>query len=104
MPNKVENVNQLIFEAIRSKTVLELRYHGYSRLVEPHAYGLDKHDEPILRAYQVSGGSESGERSGWKLLKVDEIRSLHATGTRFVPRPDYRLNDEAMSLIFCQLE
>ena len=72
-------MNATITQAITEKSVLELRYHGYSRIVEPHAYGRDKDGEEILRCYQTSGGSESGEKAGWKLLKVREVFSLHLT-------------------------
>jgi hypothetical protein len=96
-------MNPIISEAIQNKRILELRYHRYSRVVEPHAYGRDKSGEEVLRCYQISGGSESGERTGWKLLKVGEASSLHITGDSFTQRPDYRRNDKDMEYIFCQL-
>jgi hypothetical protein len=96
-------MNPIISEAIQNKRILELRYHRYSRVVEPHAYGRDKSGEEVLRCYQISGGSESGERSGWKLLKVAEVSSLNITNNSFMRRPDYRRNDKDMAYIFCQL-
>ena len=47
-----------LLDAIDTKNVVELRYHGYARTVEPHAYGRDKNGDEILRCFQVSGGSE----------------------------------------------
>jgi len=96
-------MNSIICEAIHNKQVLELRYHGYSRVVEPHAHGRDKSGDEVLRCYQVSGGSESGERIGWKLLKVRDAFSLHVIEAEFAPRPEYRRNDKAMEYMFCQL-
>lgn len=96
-------MNATITQAITEKRVLELRYHGYFRIVEPHAYGSDKDGDEILRCYQTSGGSESGERVGWKLLKVGEVFSLHLTRDTFVARPEYRRNDKAMAYVFSQL-
>ena len=96
-------MNPTITQAITEKRVLELRYHGYSRIVEPHAYGRDKDGDEILRCYQTSGGSESGERVGWKLLKVREVFSLHLAKETFVARPEYRRNDKAMTYVFSQL-
>lgn len=96
-------MNQTISEAIQKKQVLELRYHGYSRVVEPHAYGRDKSGDEILRCYQTSGGSESGECAGWKLLKIGEAFSLHIVRECFTPRNEYRRNDKVMEFIFCQL-
>ena len=96
-------MNAILSQAIQQTKVLELRYHGYSRIVEPHAYGRDKVGDEILRCYQTSGGSESGERVGWKLLKVREAFSFHLTDTSFSGRPEYKRNDKAMNHVFAQL-
>lgn len=96
-------MNSTIAQSIFENRVLELRYHGYFRIVEPHAYGRDKDGDEIVRCFQTSGGSESGEKAGWKLLKVREVFSLHLTKDRFVTRYEYRRNDKAMSYIFSQL-
>jgi hypothetical protein len=92
-----------LLEAIDSQRVVELRYHGYARTVEPHAYGRDKNGDEVLRCFQVSGGSESGERTGWKLLKVADVYSIHAEKATFHTRDGYRKNDKAMEYIFRQL-
>ena len=92
-----------LLEAIDNQKVVDLRYHGYARTVEPHAYGRDKNGDEILRCFQVSGGSESGERAGWKLLKVTEVYSIHVEKTTFHTRHGYRKNDKAMEYIFRQL-
>ncbi|MBA5603994.1 hypothetical protein H3H36_01275 [Duganella sp. FT3S] len=96
-------MNTIIGESIRGKNVLELRYRGYSRFVEPHAYGRDKGGDEILRCFQTSGGSASGESIGWKLLKVRDVFSLHRTKEELTQRPDYRRNDRAMVYVFFQL-
>ena len=96
-------MNAILSQAIQQTKVLELRYHGYSRIVEPHAYGRDKDGDEILRCYQTSGGSESGESVGWKLLKVREAFSFHLTDTSFSDRPEYKRNDKAMNHVFAQL-
>ncbi len=96
-------MNTVICDAIRKCLILELRYHGYSRVVEPHAYGRDDSGDELLRCYQISGGSESGERVGWKLLKVGEVFSLHLGNTPFSTRPNYRRNDKAIEHMYCQI-
>lgn len=92
-----------IADAITAMRTLELRYHGYGRIVEPHAYGRDKSGDEILRCFQVSGGSESGERTGWKLLKVADVYSIHVQKEKFEVRAGYRQDDKAMEYIFRQL-
>jgi hypothetical protein len=96
-------MNSILLQAIQQAKVLELRYHGYARIVEPHAYGRDKVGDEILRCYQTSGGSESSERVGWKLLKVREAFSYHLTDTVFSTRPEYKRNDKAMNYVIAQL-
>lgn len=96
-------MNPIVIQAIRERKILELRYHGYSRIVEPHAYGRDKNGDEILRCYQTSGGSESGERIGWKLLKLRDVFSLHLSKDIFSIKPEYKRNDKAMIYIFEQI-
>jgi hypothetical protein len=96
-------MNSAICAAIRERKTLELRYNGYSRLVEPYAYGASANDEDLLRCYQMSGGSNSGETTGWKLLKTADIYMLQATTSTFECRREYRRGDKAMDRIYCQL-
>lgn len=96
-------MNSIITEAITQRRVLELRYHGYSRVVEPYAYGRDKGGDELLRCYQISGGSESGERSGWKLLKVRDVFMPVITEQDFTVRQEYRRGDKAMVYIFAEV-
>ncbi len=96
-------MNSELAKAIEDTKVVELRYHGYTRTVEPHAYGRDKSGDEILRCFQTAGGSESGERTGWKLLKVAEVYSIHVEKMTFRARDGYRPNDKAMEYIFRQL-
>lgn len=93
----------IVFDAIGAHFQLELRYHRYSRLVEPYALGLDKSGETILRCYQVSGGSESGERAGWKLLKLAEMYQVAIVKEEFSIRREYRRGDRAMARILCEV-
>lgn len=96
-------MNTTIVQAIRERKLLELRYSGFSRIVEPHAYGRDKDGDEIVRCFQISGGSESGERVGWKLLKAREIFSMVIIETKFRARPEYKRGDKAMTYVFEQL-
>lgn len=93
-----------ISSAIKNKQLLSFTYAGYVRVVEPHTYGIDSKGHPALRAYQVRGGSESGEYVGWKIFHVSEIQGLTDTQEYFAQaRPQYRRNDSAFSTIHAQL-
>ena len=93
-----------ICEAINDRKLLSFYYDGYSRKVEPHTAGTDKKGHDALRAYQVSGGSESGEYVGWKMFHVSEMQNIIVLHEQFNgPRPKYKRNDIGFSHIRCQL-
>jgi hypothetical protein len=97
-------MNQVILSAIANKAVLRLEYHGFYRVVEPHAYGVNDLGHELLRCYQTSGGSESHEQQGWKLLLLSETYSISQSGATFAgARQDYKRGDKAMSRIYAQL-
>lgn len=98
-------MNPVMCEAIRGHRLLRLNYHWGHRVVEPHAYGLNDNGHELLRVFQVSGASESGEHHGWKLLHVDEIHGLEILKEQFEgSRSGYKHGDKAMDQrIYCQL-
>lgn len=96
-------MNATICAAINDRQLLELRYHGYVRIVEPYAYGRDKNGDALLRCFQISGGSDSGQATGWKLLKMADIFAIREQSIAFAPRPEYRRGDKAMTFMLCQL-
>lgn len=90
--------------AIQGHHLLAFTYDGFLRTVEPHTYGIDRKGHRALRAYQVGGGSESGEYVGWKLFHADEIRGLTVLSQKFEgPRPGYKRGDHAFASIQSQL-
>ncbi len=94
-----------IESAIRNRRLLRFGYDGYLRTVEPHAcYGISRKNRYLLRAYQVAGGSESGEFVGWKLFCEDEMVAITETSDTFAgPRPDYKREDPAIQRIIVEL-
>jgi YD repeat-containing protein len=91
-------------DALRAGKRLELRYDGYSRVVEVHAAGYTKDGNAIMRVWQVRGGSVSGERTGWKLMRADETFSAHIIDEASdAPRQGYKHGDSAMDRIVCEL-
>ncbi|WP_417414931.1 WYL domain-containing protein [Hoeflea sp.] len=83
--------------AIESREMVRLHYDPGERIVEPHALGYGKDGQLLLRAFQVSGASHSGDTSNWKLFRLDRMASASGSGQSFSgPRDDYRQNDSAM--------
>lgn len=90
--------------ALREGKCLELRYDGFTRVVEVHAVGITEKGNPIMRAWQVRGGSNAGERTGWKLLRLDETFSAHIINEKSeAPRRGYKRGDKVMRIIQGQI-
>lgn len=93
-----------ITAAIQGRNLLSFMYDGCHRTVEPHAYGMDAKGHMALRAYQVSGGSNSGQYAGWKLFHIHEMLGVSVQPQAFAgPRPGYKRGDKAFSSIIAQL-
>lgn len=93
-----------ISTAIQGRNLLSFIYDGFQRTVEPHTFGVDAKGHPTLRAYQVSGGSESGEYVGWKLFHVNDMLGVTMRLKTFAgPRLGYKRGDKAFASIKAQL-
>ena len=86
-----------IQEAIRKMRRLSISYDPGERIVEPHVLGRSSKGDLLLRAFQVSGASASGEHHNWKLFRLDRMLSAAESGDEFDgPRPLYNPDDSAM--------
>lgn len=98
------DLNTNICNAIKRRAVIQFTYDGGKRSVEPHCHGTSAPGNEVLRGYQTGGHSESGNRVGWKLFDVSEIRSLQETGEFFDKnRESYNPNDSAMVNVHCHV-
>lgn len=97
-------VVDFLVSAIRDQKRVLVDYNGHRRLLEPHAVGRCKNGNVLLRAWQESGGSNSGRPSGWKLITVGRLQIAETDeGTFAAPRPQYKRGDRAMREIFQEL-
>ncbi|MBI2496657.1 MAG: hypothetical protein HYV75_01580 [Opitutae bacterium] len=85
-----EPAEELIKQALAGRRLLQFRYHGYARRVEPHALGRVTEGRRALLGWQVAGGSRSEPPRGWRTFMLGEIESPKILRGMFVPRPDYR--------------
>ena len=93
-------------KAIQKKKCIALHYDGHNRTVEIHAVGRNaKTGNTLLRCFQVSGGSNSGQPIAWKLMTVSKISNCSITELASkAPRPRYNPNDSAMTAgIICHV-
>ncbi len=91
-------------DALAAKKRLEIRYDGLSRVVEVHAVGTTAEGNPVMRAWQVRGGSKSGKTSGWKLLSLEKTWAYAILDeSSDAPRTGYKRGDKAIAMIRCQI-
>lgn len=81
--------------AIKNMQMLKIDYNGTERIIEPHAYGLNKKNHEMLRAFQVSGFSKSDKPSSWKLFKCEHIDNIIQMSESFEVREDYNPNGDS---------
>ena len=91
-------------KAMKNRRCLELRYDGFTRVVEVHAVGETTAGHLAMSAWQVRGGSSSNEDRGWKTFLLDEISSaVEIDEASEAPRPDYVHGSRQFRRIICQL-
>ena len=96
-------MNSLITSAIRQMKLIQFYYNDGIRVVEPHCHGITTAGNEGLRAYQVSGYSESGNL-GWKMFDLDHAISIVILDETFsTPRHGYKKGDKGMSQIYSEL-
>lgn len=94
-------MNVTIAAAIAARTVIEFDYDGEHRSAEPYAHGESKVGNELLRAFQLDGGSQSGQPFGWKLFAVAKMSSVRLMPQTFATnRPDYNSDDSALAIIY----
>jgi hypothetical protein len=90
--------------ALKNGHRLELRYKGWARVVEVHTVGVLKDGNQAMNVYQVRGGSNSGERAGWKMLLFDKTFTVHELNEASeAPRTGYKRNAGQFQSISCQI-
>lgn len=91
-------------QAMSEQVAVEVHYGGLKRTMEIHAIGVGSDGRHLIRAWQVSGGSSSGERTGWKLLRSDDISSMRKLVDKsLAPRKGYRRDDSSMVRVIAQV-
>lgn len=84
------SMEALIRQALAGRRLVKFKYHGHSRVVEPHALGHVTEGRLALLAWQVAGGTGSEPPPGWRTFVLADIRGLKIVRQTFEPRPDYR--------------
>ena len=92
-------MDQRITQAINERRRMAFTYRDKRRLIEPQCYGIGTKGNELLRAHQLSAGSQLEP-----LFDVAKISDLVVLDQHFTkPGPNYKRNDSAMRVIFAQL-
>ena len=65
-----------ICSAIAEKRLIEFRYEGCLRVVEPYCHGITETEDEVLRAFQIGGHRETEEDVGWKFFREDKMEDI----------------------------
>ena len=91
-----------VVEAISTRRLLAFDYHGKARVVEPHAFGIDRWNRALLCAFQVE--CDNADKPGWRSFLVAQMANAHLDARRFTrPRTEYRRGDGAFKTITVEL-
>lgn len=95
---------ELIEQAIKEKKVIRIRYkdgpavRAGHRVIEPHAFGMATSGNEVVRAWLDEGVSKSADegkspKPGWRLFRLDRIKSVEILDEKFKTRPGYNSKD-----------
>lgn len=90
--------------AMKAGKRLKIVYNNEERIVEVHALGMSPKFKPVVRAFQVEGGSFVSETSGWKMFSIDKIEAFEIIEENsLAPREGYNPDDAGMGEVFAEI-
>ena len=98
------SIREMIEQAIKEKKVITIKYKdgpivlAGHRTIEPHAFGTATSGNEVLRAWLKEGVSKTGRSGkspepGWRLFRLDRIKSVEILDEDFKTRPGYNSQD-----------
>lgn len=95
-----------IMQAIEDQRIIEFKYHGLDRVVEPHIYGTIRYTgNEVLSCFQFEGQSHSGGIPDWRTFLIREIMEMHISGKNFLnARPGYNPLDPRTIEVFAKVQ
>lgn len=99
-----KHTEELLRQALAERRVVQFKYHGFSRRVEPHALGQVTENRSALLGWQELGGSASEPPPGWRTFLLAEMESLKLLRKTFAPRPDYRPETTKLKPVEAEIE
>jgi hypothetical protein len=78
--------NQLITQAIKERRKLHFTYHGKSRVVDPHVFGISTKGNKVVLCWQTGGFYSKNDLPNWRMFETHEIQGLRIGNECFTPQ------------------
>jgi len=99
----LDEKKDLLCRAIADKHIVQFKYDGRTRIVEPFCCGTSVSENFVLRGFQIRG-TDKTKPFCWRLYELSEMSQLSITQHSFKgKREDYNLEDTAITKIFCRI-
>lgn len=93
-----------IVKAINEKRLLSVFYDGGERKSAPCCYGNGSRGQKLLRCWQVSGFSQSGNVPAWKLMSVEKMQNINILDEGFTTPDGYNpAGDKAIPHVIAKI-
>lgn len=69
-------MSSIIEQAIAQKRRLKLYHDGYSRIVEPYAFGVDADGQLVILCFQIETQASGRGSNNWCLVRLQELVSI----------------------------
>jgi hypothetical protein len=103
MMTSIDDKRDLLCRAIAGRMLVQFKYDGRSRIVEPFCCGVSATGNYVLRGFQIRR-SDKTKPLCWRLYELPEMSQLNITQHDFNgKRAEYQPNDSAMTDIFCRI-
>ena len=103
MADLLDEKRDLLCRAITEKFIVQFKYDGRLRIVEPFACGKSTAENLVLRGFQIRG-SDKTKPLCWRLYELSNMSHLNITQHKFKgKRDEYNPQDPLMTEIFCHI-
>ena len=100
---KVDEKRDLLCRAISEKRIVQFKYDGRSRIVEPFCCGMNSAENYVMRGFQIRG-SDKTKPLCWRIYELAGMSQLSVTNHSFNgKRADYTPADPLVTEIFCSI-
>lgn len=103
MVTLLDEKRDLLCRAIAEKRLVQFKYDGRSRIVEPFCCGTGRAGNLLLKGFQIRG-SEKTKPLCWRVYELSDMSQLSVTQHGFTgKRDDFVAGDKAIDRVLCSI-